>query len=89
MKAQELFARRIRHANLFLEEGETIRTVSARTGSSRSSVCNDLLNVGEHDHQLFLQVRKKIAQNVAERCRRGGQATKKKRILGELDNAKD
>lgn len=76
MKAHEIVSRRVHHAKLFLEEGQTIRSVSAKTGFSRGAVSVDLCRVGQQDQELYKQVRKKIEYNTQMRYKRGAEATK-------------
>jgi hypothetical protein len=89
LKLGKFANRRLLHATLFLEEGQTIRSVSSRTGSSRSTVCSDLLKVKEQDHDLYLAVREKVEYNISMRHIRGGESSKKVRLQklqGELNN---
>jgi putative DeoR family transcriptional regulator (stage III sporulation protein D) len=93
LKSHDVASRRVLHATLFLEEGQTMRSVSARTGSSRSTVCSDLIRVNEQDHDLYLAVREKVGYNISMRHIRGGESSRQakeqarlQKLQGELNN---
>jgi hypothetical protein len=89
LKLGKFANRRLLHATLFLEEGQTIRSVSDRTGSSRSTVCSDLLKVGEQDHELYLAVREKVGYNIAMRHIRGGESSRQAKEQAKLQKLQE
>lgn len=71
--------RAIQHGLLFLEEGETIRSVCNHSTTSKKSTVNlDLQRLERIDPVLYKQVREKLDHNRSTRHLRGGVATKQK-----------
>lgn len=79
-KKQEILKKRVlKHANLFLKRGETIRTVAQKTGWSKSTVNNDLnKRLSNINFNLYIKVIEKLAFNKNAAPYRGGEARKNK-----------
>lgn len=62
-----------------IETGATVRATARHFGISKSTVHKDLCKrLPEYDRQLYLQVRKVLDLNKAQRHIRGGLATRRK-----------
>lgn len=62
-----------------IETGATVRTCAKKFGISKSTVHKDLSQrLRQYNKSLYLQVRKVLEQNKAERHIRGGLATREK-----------
>lgn len=60
-----------------IETGATVRNCAKRFGISKSTVHKDLSQrLKQYNKSLYIQVRKVLEQNKAERHIRGGQATR-------------
>ena len=71
--------RAIKVAHYIIESKDTVRGAAKRFGVSKSTIHKDLSQRLENiNHALFLEVRKILDENKAERHIRGGMATKKK-----------
>jgi putative DeoR family transcriptional regulator (stage III sporulation protein D) len=87
MNLEDRVKRIIRHANLILLDGATIRSVGKETNWSKSTVYKDLIeDLPKIDPELSDQVNEKIQKNKQERSIRGGLALKKR--LEEEKNGK-
>lgn len=63
----------LRHAKLFLNKGETIRTVADKTGWSKSTVATDLKNrLKDINFPLYTKVLEKLIINRKSAPTRGG-----------------
>ena len=71
--------RAIRLAQYIIDSKDTVRGTAKKFGISKSTVHKDLSQRLEKiNHGLFIEVRKVLDANKAERHIRGGMATKKK-----------
>ncbi len=62
-----------------IETGATVRTAAQRFGISKSTVHKDLSQrLPLYNHSLYLQVRRVLDENKAQRHIRGGLATRQK-----------
>lgn len=67
-----------------IETGATVRSCAKRFGISKSTVHKDLSQrLRQCNKSLYLQVRKILDQNKAERHIRGGLATREKYMKGK------
>lgn len=70
-------ARVVKHALMFLKDGQTVRSVAKETGFSRSGIWQHLTaRLPELDPMLYTKVKEKLTLNKQERAKRGGQAVK-------------
>lgn len=66
-------------ARYMLENGATVRSAAKKFGVSKSTVHKDLSDrLAHYDRPLYLEVRKLMDRNKAERHIRGGLATQEK-----------
>lgn len=66
-------------ANFIINNKSTVRDAAKVFGISKSTIhCNVTKRLEKIDPMLYLEVRKVLDKNKAERAIRGGQATKKK-----------
>lgn len=69
----------LKHARMFLERGETIRSVANKSSYSKSTIHLDLVKrLPELHHELYLEVRKKLNLNYDTKGYKGGESTKLK-----------
>lgn len=72
-----LYERATNEAVFIIESHATVRAAAKKFGVSKSSIHMDITKrLPEYNHTLYNEVRKVLNTNLADRARRGGQATK-------------
>jgi hypothetical protein len=74
-KSEMILLRARKHALMFIERDENIRSVAARTGFSKDTVNLDLHRIKDAYPELYFKVLNKLNHNKAVKHFRGGYST--------------